>query len=88
MEKTYANFEEFWKVYPKKKEKSLALIEWNKLKPNEELKNEIIRSVENYKKTDQWQEAGGKYIIYPARFLKRKRWEDEVEDCKQQVIKL
>jgi hypothetical protein len=73
------NFDKFWSLYPKKLCKKNTLQQWIKLNPNEDLAMKIFLSVVTYKQTEQWQKDGGKYIPYPERFLKHKRWEDEIE---------
>lgn len=77
-----SDFENFWINYPKKVEKPKAFTEWKKIKPNKDLQEKINNGVNSWIKSQQWQNK--RYIIYPARFLKNRRWEDEVE---QAVIK-
>ena len=72
------DFEEFWNEYPKKVEKPEAYREWGKLLPSKELQEKIIAAVKKWKVSREWKEDGGKYIVYPERFLKRRKWEDEV----------
>lgn len=71
-------FEQFWSIYPKKKAKQDALKAFNKISPNDSLLTEILKGVENYSKTDDWQKEDGKYIPLPATFLRGGRWEDEI----------
>lgn len=75
------SFEDFWEKYPRKIAKSDAQKAWNKLKPSPELACTIISAIEHWKKTEQWQEAKGKYIPYPATFIRRRDWESENESC-------
>lgn len=76
---TYSSaFESFWKLYPKKKEKPEAYKAWNNLKPSSELQVQIKEAVKQYKETEDWKKEGGRYIVFPERFLKKKRWEDEI----------
>ena len=71
-------FENFWKVYPKKKSKGNAEKAWAKLKPSHDMIEKIIRAVETAKKTKDWKKDNGQYIPYPASWLNAKGWEDEV----------
>ncbi|TKJ34630.1 MAG: hypothetical protein CEE38_17310 [Planctomycetes bacterium B3_Pla] len=75
---TIALFEDFWKVYPKRKAKAEAQKAWAKLKPSEELVQRIVEAVTIQTRSEDWLKDGGKYIPYPAKYLNGKRWEDEV----------
>lgn len=72
-------FNEFWKIYPKKRDKAQARKIWLKLKPNDELFNKIIMAVKEQAQTEQWQKDNGQYIPYPSTWLNGKRWEDEIK---------
>lgn len=69
-------FDEFWKVYPKKKNKGDAEKAWKRLP--DVLLTDILTAITRQCKTEQWQEAGGQYIPYPASWLNAKGWLDEV----------
>jgi hypothetical protein len=71
-------FDVFWELYPRKQAKQRALSSWLKLRPNATLAGKITESVKAHIGTDQWQDAGGRYIPHAATFLNQKRWEDEV----------
>lgn len=71
-------FKEFWELYPNKKAKQVAYKSFIKLKPNNELFNEIMDKLNLFKQTKQWQQENGKYIPYPSTWLNQKRWEDEI----------
>lgn len=71
-------FIKFWAAYPKKKSKGDAEKAWKKLKPSLELTGKIIVKVELLKKTHDWRKEGGQFIPFPATWLNRKGWEDEV----------
>ena len=70
-------FDAFWISYPKKKSKGDAEKAWLAIKPNEHLADEILQAVERAKTSVQWQEQGGKFIPYPASWLRDKGWFDE-----------
>lgn len=71
------NFERFWRSYPRKTAKQDALKAWLRIKPDEELAQRILFSLEQNKKSEQWQRDNGRYIPYPATWLNGRRWEDE-----------
>lgn len=70
-------FAEFWQAYPKKRSKGQAEKAWNKLKPDEQLHNRILQSLEQAKTSAEWTKDNGQYIPYPATWLNAKGWEDE-----------
>jgi hypothetical protein len=74
-----SRFYEFWAAYPKKVNKQVAMSVWRKLAPDEHITREIIASVNRRKATDEWIKEGGKYIMAPDRFLRGKRWEDQID---------
>ena len=67
-------FEDFWKIYPKKVGKDSALKSWNKLKPSID---EVLFALSWQKRTEQWTRESGKYIPNPATYLNQGRWKDE-----------
>jgi hypothetical protein len=70
-------FDQFWLAYPKKRGKGDAEKAWASICPNAELFAAILRALEFAKACSDWQRDGGKYIPYPATWLRRKGWEDE-----------
>ena len=75
-------FEIFWSDYPKKTAKQSALKAFEKIKPDEELLNKMLSSLEQQKKSVQWTKDNGRYIPYPANWLNGRRWEDELTEVK------
>lgn len=71
------NFETFYQSYPRKIGKVNVEKWFNKNKPDEELMNKILTSLEKHKKLKQWQDK--QFIPYPATWLNQKRWEDELD---------
>lgn len=69
----------FWAAYPKKKAKDDAQRAWTKLRPNSELLAVMLRALERQKQSPDWQKDSGRYIPFPATWLNRARWTDEVE---------
>jgi len=74
-----AGFEEFWKVYPKKRSKRDAQKAWEQVKPNESLVATILATIQSAKTSDDWKRENGQFIPYPATWLRRHGWEDEYE---------
>lgn len=70
------NFDEFWKLYPKKKGKADAERAWKKHKLDS-VASEIIMNLEFQIKQDvQWQKV--EYVPMPATYLNGQRWKDEI----------
>lgn len=78
-------FEMFWKQYPKKVNKFKSEEWFRKNKPNEILFNYIIKKLEMFKKSKQWEKENGKYIPHPTTWLNQKRWEDELNDSNEET---
>lgn len=77
--KDWPGFDDFYSCYPKHTGKQAALKAWNKLKPNPQLQQLIIKAVEKQKQSQQWTKDGGQFIPLPATWLNGQRWEDELE---------
>jgi len=80
-------FETFWKEYPVKKAKSVAIKSWNKLKIDNDLFLIIMTAVKNHKKSIQWVKDNGQFIPMPSTWLNQRRWEDELEITNQKSTK-
>jgi len=72
-------FDQFWSAYPRHVGKAEAKKQFDKLKPDVELLGKMLDAIERQKASSQWQRDDGQYIPYPATWLNKKRWEDEVE---------
>jgi hypothetical protein len=75
-------FLEFWSAYPKKKSKGDALKAW-KSQRCAGLLPDILKAVEAQKHTHDWIKDGGKFIPHPAKWLRARSWEDEIEGEKK-----
>lgn len=73
----HPDFLRFWSLWPKKVGKLEALREWVKLKPNPELVDQILASLRAHTQIT-WRNGERRYIKDPERWLKHRRWEDEV----------
>lgn len=74
-----ADFEAFWKVYPKKVAKKEAFKAFKKIKTPVSV---LIDAVEKQKKSDQWTRDHGQYIPYPTTWLNQERWIMEDDSTK------
>lgn len=72
-------FERFWKAYPRKSCKVIALKAWMKLNPDKDLQEKILKAIQQQSNTPQWQSDKGQFIPYPSTWLNQERWEDEVD---------
>jgi hypothetical protein len=75
-----AQFELFWKAYPKKRSRGQAEKAFQKISPDEELLNRILTAIEQAKKSEAWLKEEGRFIPYPATWLNARGWEDEYAD--------
>ena len=70
-----ADFEEFWKVYPRKEGKQKAKQAFEKVTVPLET---LLQAIEQQKTSIQWTKDGGQFIPHPATWLNGKRWEDQL----------
>ena len=71
-----AEFDLFWKAYPKKRNKADALSAFLKIEGVNV--QTILDAIERFKGCPEWKEQDGRFIPYPAKWLKAKGWEDEL----------
>ena len=69
-------FDQFWSAYPRKVGKKDAVKVWNQIRPNPDLTNQIVQGVERWKRSEQWTKDDGRFIPYPATFLRGERWNE------------
>ena len=74
-----SNFEKFWQAYPRKRSKGQAEKAWKSIKPDDALITKIISALEIARTSSDWLRDGGRYIPYPATWLRAKGWEDQQE---------
>lgn len=70
------DFKRFWEAYPRKVGKTDALKFWGQLKPDGALVDKIVAGVERWSRSEQWTKDGGRFIPYPARFLRAERYNE------------
>lgn len=71
-------FEKFWKFYPRHNDRVSAVREWDRLKPPDELIDEIARALLWQTKDPDWP------VPYACRYLKNQRWMDEPPKARAQ----
>jgi hypothetical protein len=72
-----SSFLSFYDAYPKKKAGGNAFKAWNKINPDDDLLQQILKSLEWQKLQPDWQKDNGQFIPLPASWLNGRRWEDE-----------
>lgn len=76
-----SRFERFWAQYPRKVSKQDAKKVFMKLKPDEQLLNTILEALKKQCASAEWSEKA--YIPHPDRYLRGRRWEDEVPETSE-----
>jgi hypothetical protein len=79
------DFEIFWKIYPRKAGKAEARKVWIKIKPSAALTLQIISALKN-QKARLWSRVEPKFIPHASRWLRGKRWLDEIPDCDNHLL--
>ena len=72
-------FNIFYKAYPKKVAKTKVLSWFRSNKPKDDLFELMMKKLEVFKKSYNWNKDNGQYIPNPTTWLNQKRWEDEIE---------
>lgn len=70
-------FERFWAAYPRGEDRQGAVAEWDSLRPDRETMLVMSRALVRQKASEEWQRGIG--IPYAVRWLRRRRWEDEIK---------
>mgnify|MGYP001614272871 CR=1 FL=1 len=73
-------FSRFWTAFPRRQGKQGAYRSYQKLKPDQELQERILKALHEQKAWDQWQDS--KFIPLPSTWLNNRRWEDEQPSSK------
>ena len=76
-------FEDFWKVYPNKKDKQKAIVAWAKHEPDLQ---KVLKALKSQKNSEQWKKDNGQFIPLPTTWLNGARWEDEVNSKEAKKI--
>lgn len=70
------DFEEFWRVYPRKVGKKKAELAWKKAMDRPAIAH-IVRRIEESKRSEQWLKEQGQFIPHPSTWINEGRWDDE-----------
>ena len=70
-------FARFWAAYPRGEDKQGAIAAWDELKPDDATLQVMSRALVRQKASEEWQRGIG--IPYAVRWLRRRRWEDEIK---------
>lgn len=77
-EESTARFALFWAAYPRKVEKQETLAVWQRMGLGNGVFGAVMRGLQTAVASEQWKREGGKYVPHPHRWLKKRRWEDEI----------
>ena len=69
-------FNLFWALYPRHDNKQKTIKWFEKNNPNDKLFKIMLDKIEQFKRTEQWQNK--QFIPMPTTWLNGKRWEDEI----------
>lgn len=70
-------FSRFWAAFPRGEDKQGAIAAWDELKPDDATLQAMSRALVRQKASEEWQRGIG--IPYAVRWLRRRRWEDEIK---------
>lgn len=75
------DFDIFWATYPRKIKKGDARKAWCQTKAIRPPLADLVTAVERAKSCEQWVKDGGRFVPYPATWLRAEQWDDvhEVE---------
>lgn len=76
-----ADFEAFWREYPRKVGKDAAWKVYKRRKHEIPTGEGMAAILARHSQTEQWQREGGQFIPHPATWLNQGRWADDVETC-------
>lgn len=70
-------FARFWAAYPRGEDKQGAIAAWDELRPDDVTLHAMSRALVRQKASEEWRRGIG--IPYAVRWLRRRRWEDEIK---------
>jgi hypothetical protein len=73
-----SDFLEFYTAYPKHKARDDAFKAWNGLNGKRPPLSELLTAIEKQKESEDWKKENGKWIPFPATWLRAGRWDDEL----------
>ncbi len=78
-ERSYLAFADWWALYPpgRKRAKADAEKAWRALAPDAALARTMCEALDAQCSWPEWRKDGGKFVPYPATWIRGRRWEDE-----------
>jgi len=73
------DFEEFWKLYPRRVAKGDARKAWKQTEGIRPPLPELLNAIRQQMRSDQWRKNDGQFVCYPATWLRGERWSDELK---------
>jgi predicted transcriptional regulator len=67
---------EFWEAYPRKAAKKDALAAFRQTRRVRPPLVNLLAAVKFFARGDEWQREGGRFVPYPATWLRKERWRD------------
>lgn len=80
------SFLDFWDFYPKKKSKGQAWKTWQKLNGQRPPIEDLIKKIDELKKSEDWKKDGGQFIPHPSTWLNAAGWDDEIESINKLTL--
>jgi hypothetical protein len=81
------DFEEFWKTYPRRVAKGDARKAWTQTEGIRPPLPELLESIRQQMRSDQWRKNDGQFVCYPATWLRQERWSDELPCLAWSMVK-
>ena len=72
-------FDRWWEAYPRKVSKGDARKAWFQTKALHPQIMDMLKALAVQKASDEWRQDEGKWIPYPATYLRNERWSDVPE---------
>ena len=73
------DFDIFWATYPRRVAKGDARKAWGQTERIRPALPELLASIDQQMKSDQWRKNDGQFVCYPATWLRQERWADELK---------
>jgi len=71
------DFDTFWTFYPRKRAKRDALKAWQQTEDERPALPDLLRALRQMMFSPEWCNDGGRWIPYPATWLRSYGWDDE-----------
>jgi hypothetical protein len=73
-----SQFQDFWQTYPKHTGYEVAYKQFKKLNLDNDTFDTLICNLKKHCSSIEWQKENGRFIPAPARYLKEKKWNDQL----------